>query len=250
MGGVPETKLCETIQRDADEDRDRDRDRDAARLLGTLRLRSREEPEDVSESELESEEELESESEPELLLELGLLDPIEAPEKKDYGDLDIIVAHPRQKQELAADNINASPDIVQAALGARHSIFMGGYRTSNYAVPIAPGQWATLGCGSKEEECRLQLKLDLLAIRDEEDGEEIEKDGELYYQVDVHFCPDEAEWKRNVFFNSHGDMGMILGVIIRNHGLHLGVHGLKVCGSSNQLILRPTKAFADARPTE
>ncbi|KDQ25790.1 hypothetical protein PLEOSDRAFT_62019 [Pleurotus ostreatus PC15] len=154
--------------------------------------------------------------------------PIEAPEKKDYGDLDLIVAHPKQKPELAADNADTvSPDIVHAAIGARHSIFMGGYRTSNYAVPIAPGQWAALGCGSKEEECRLQLKMDLIAIKDE-DGEEIEKDGELYYQVDVHVCPDEAEWKRNVFFNSHGDMGMILGVIIRNHGLHLGVHGLKM----------------------
>ncbi|KAF4590130.1 hypothetical protein EYR40_009468 [Pleurotus pulmonarius] len=158
--------------------------------------------------------------------------PIEAPEKRDYGDLDLIVAHPRQKERLAADDANntsdVSPDIVRAAIGARHSIPMAGYRTSNYAVPIPPGQWAALGCGSEEEECRLRLKMDLLTIKGEEGEEEIEKDGELYYQVDVHVCPDEAEWKRNVFFNSHGDMGMILGVIIRNHGLHLGVHGLKM----------------------
>lgn len=31
-----------------------------------------------------------------------------------------------------------------------------------------------------------------------------------------------------MFFHSYGDLGMILGLIARNNGLKLGVHGLKV----------------------
>jgi hypothetical protein len=49
-----------------------------------------------------------------------------------------------------------------------------------------------------------------------------------FYQVDVHVCKDKEEWDRVVFFHSYGDLGMILGLLARAHGLSLGTHGLKV----------------------
>lgn len=79
---------------------------------------------------------------------------------------------------------------VQEALKASHVKPIDGPRTSNYAVP--------------------------LDAHDE------------YCQVDVHVCATEGEWQRTMFFHSYGDMGMILGLIARGVGLHLGVHGLRV----------------------
>lgn len=79
---------------------------------------------------------------------------------------------------------------VQEALKASHVRPMDGPRTSHYAVPLdTPSE---------------------------------------YHQVDVHVCATEDEWQRTVFFHSYGDMGMIMGLIVRGVGLHLGVHGLRV----------------------
>ncbi|KIY64153.1 hypothetical protein CYLTODRAFT_112399 [Cylindrobasidium torrendii FP15055 ss-10] len=78
---------------------------------------------------------------------------------------------------------------VQEALKASHVKPMDGPRTSNYAVPL----------DAQDEYC----------------------------QVDVHVCATEGEWQRTMFFHSYGDMGMILGLIARGVGLHLGVHGLR-----------------------
>ncbi len=83
-----------------------------------------------------------------------------------------------------------SHDTVKTALGATMVNPMDGPRTSNYAVAL-PGD-------------------------------------DNYYQVDVHVCAAEEEFHRTMFFHSYGDMGMILGLIARGVGLHLGVHGLRV----------------------
>ncbi|KAF8914953.1 hypothetical protein CPB85DRAFT_470262 [Mucidula mucida] len=82
-----------------------------------------------------------------------------------------------------------SHDTVKTALGATMVNPMDGPRTSNYAVAL-PGD-------------------------------------DNYYQVDVHVCAAEEEFHRTMFFHSYGDMGMILGLIARGVGLHLGVHGLR-----------------------
>lgn len=47
-------------------------------------------------------------------------------------------------------------------------------------------------------------------------------------KVDVHVCEDKTELDRVVFFNSYGDLGMILGLLAANVGLKLGSKGLKV----------------------
>lgn len=86
--------------------------------------------------------------------------PIEAPEKPNYGDLDILVYLPKRIGEEATVHMSASttpavtPGIVGQAIGARYSNLMDGNRTSNYAVPIEPGAWALLGCELDEQEGR------------------------------------------------------------------------------------------------
>lgn len=121
--------------------------------------------------------------------------PTEAPGKVDYGDLDYLVAEPRAAP---------SHDDVNAALGAAACIPMEGNRTSNYAIPFS-----VYGA--------------ILNLPEED-----RYPAAAYFQVDVHPCDDMRELEAINFFNSYGDMGMILGVIARGVGLHLGAKGLRV----------------------
>ncbi|KAJ8509247.1 hypothetical protein ONZ45_g8561 [Pleurotus djamor] len=136
--------------------------------------------------------------------------PIEAPEKVDFGDLDFTVALPLKDAAV-------SPKDVQHLLGGTHAILMEGNRTSNYAVPIPHREWVSFGHGVEAAVQRARLLQDLsnhpaTVVVDDDNASECRV--QLFYQVDVHVCHDEAEWKRISFFNSHGDMGMILGLLL------------------------------------
>jgi hypothetical protein len=63
----------------------------------------------------------------------------------------------------------------------------------------------------------------------------------------VHVCTDKEEWTRVIFFNSYGDLGMILGLIARNVGLQLGIKGLKVHNAIN--VLSYTKIQTNSSPS-
>jgi len=126
--------------------------------------------------------------------------PLEAPEKLDHGDIDFLVAVPKNQSDQPL-----SHQVIKEILGAEFMIPMEGNRTSNYAVPISPGEWA-----------------------EEDDKRKEVTDGQIFYQVDVHVCFDKDEWDRIMFFHSYGDLGMILGLVGRNAGLSLGAKGLKL----------------------
>jgi hypothetical protein len=87
--------------------------------------------------------------------------PHEAPDKKDHGDLDLLVAIPKLPH-----NSFVPHEIIKQAIGATHLVPMDGNRTSNYAVPIRRGEWASLGHAEGEDELR-----------------SANEDGEIYYQV-------------------------------------------------------------------
>jgi hypothetical protein len=112
--------------------------------------------------------------------------PLEAPEKIDHGDLDFIVANATRDSELDAPT---TMDLVKAALGATESIHTNGNPTSNFAVPVTRGEWAEFGHAAEEEQHRGA------------------NEDNIFYQVDVHVCPDAAEWNRIIFFHSYGDLG-------------------------------------------
>jgi len=78
--------------------------------------------------------------------------PIEAPEKLDHGDVDFLVA--------AQTNRSAEPpshQVIKETLGATFMIPMEGNRTSNYAVPISPGEWAPFGHAAEEGDKRKEV---------------------------------------------------------------------------------------------
>ncbi|KAK0504045.1 hypothetical protein EDD18DRAFT_1457129 [Armillaria luteobubalina] len=107
-------------------------------------------------------------------------------------------------------------DTVKELLGAVHVLPMPGPRTSNYAIPIP------------EDEFNTQMHVG-------------------WYQVDVHVCRSLEDFARVKFFHSYGDMGMILGLVARHSGLHLGIHGLKYPHPPNPGIMLSTdfNAIAD-----
>ena len=87
--------------------------------------------------------------------------PIEAPEKLDYGDVDFVVAIPKNQKSQSL-----SHQVVKEILGAEFVIPMEGNRTSNYAIPISPGEWALFGHSAEEDDNRKKVT-----------------DGEIFYQV-------------------------------------------------------------------
>ena len=82
---------------------------------------------------------------------------------------------------------------IEDLIGAVASIHMEGNRTSNYAIPSG--------------------------------------ESHVYHQIDIHICADENEYTRIMFYNSYGDLGMILGLLTNCCGLSIGRSGLKVRSS-------------------
>lgn len=94
--------------------------------------------------------------------------PKEAPEKTSYGDLDILVAEAKATDEPSEGKQPGfvPHEQIQEILGARHVVRCDENRTSNYAVPIALGEWGALGHKADEEAARRTAP-----------------DGDIYYQV-------------------------------------------------------------------
>ncbi|KAG5654303.1 hypothetical protein H0H81_004722 [Sphagnurus paluster] len=140
--------------------------------------------------------------------------PREAPEKTSHGDLDFIVSTPRINVVDGGEplvRVNVAHDIVQKAIGAQYVNPLEGNRTSNFAVPVARGEWKALGHG-KEEDAAVEAV----------------PDGKIFYQVDINVCASKTEFERVVFFHGYGDLGMIMSMLAKNVGLNLGEKGLRL----------------------
>jgi len=122
--------------------------------------------------------------------------PYEAPEKRDHGDLDIVVTGPKNGEAVRHEQ-------VRQAVGATVSIPLEGNRTSNFAVPVRREDLGLVG---------------------EEDG----SGGGVFHQIDVHVCETKDDLDRYVFYYSYGDLGMIMGFVARGVGLGWSPSGLKV----------------------
>jgi hypothetical protein len=123
--------------------------------------------------------------------------PVEAPEKVDHGDLDILAFEPLEPDERGDYDFEA----VKQALGAETVIRATGNRTSNFALPLPDGYGVTASDGDS---------------------------GLKYFQVDIQVCEDRREFERIKFFHSYGDMGMLLGLVGKGVGLPTGAKGLHV----------------------
>lgn len=121
--------------------------------------------------------------------------PIEAPEKSDYGDIDILVSTPLK------DAAAGSADEIARAIGAVTHKRTSGNPTTHFAVP-----WPT-------------------TLPDDDDnnnktGAEAEAEaGAKYIQLDLHLCPTPTAFAWELFHHSHGDLWNIIGSSIRRLGL-------------------------------
>ena len=136
--------------------------------------------------------------------------PPEAPGKLDFGDLDIVVCQPKNVKEGIPLSECVTLAEIEQALGSAHSLPLPGDRTSNFAIPI------------QQDELQ-HFAIDKQAVK--EGSLDI---GQLYLQVDIHFCEDVETWKSRILFHSYGELGMILGALARTVGLTWGASGLKV----------------------
>ena len=131
--------------------------------------------------------------------------PPEAPGKLDFGDLDVLVCQPRNVKEGISLSECVTLEEIERALGSVHSIPLTGDRTSNFAIPIQRNEVQEFGIDEEE--------VDL---------------GQLYIQIDLHFCEEEESLRSRSLFQSYGELGMILGVLGKSVGFTWSPGGLKV----------------------
>ena len=134
----------------------------------------------------------------------------EAPEKADFGDLDIVVAGPRD---------GLTHEEVRTALRALCSIPWEGNRTSNFAVPVdafedVAKEYQRIGPAGETTQL--------------EGATDAGPDSQVFFQVDLNMNADRAQWERTVFWSSFGDLGYFLGLFAHTAGLSFSVYGLKV----------------------
>src|SRR5712692_10325214 len=126
--------------------------------------------------------------------------PHEAPEKKDHGDVDFIVACPRTA---------IGHEEIKNALGASASI------------PSAQPD----GGGTHNFALRL---VDVITPLLTDAVPSPEETNEVYVQVDVNIRKDAQDWENVMILHSYGDLGMIMGRLAASVGLQWGELGLKV----------------------
>ncbi|KAL9625415.1 MAG: hypothetical protein Q9160_000478 [Pyrenula sp. 1 TL-2023] len=131
--------------------------------------------------------------------------PIEAPEKEDHGDIDVIVCSPLQSQ-LQNTGIDA-----EAAAAMNAIDFKLGKPTSQFAVP-----WPK----------HVELPEGTLSAEDHAADEK--ERPQVFIQVDVITAPSPAMFKWQVFNHCHGDFWNIIGSLIRRYGLTASNSGIYI----------------------
>ncbi|KAI0354927.1 hypothetical protein OH77DRAFT_1425528 [Trametes cingulata] len=132
--------------------------------------------------------------------------PPEAPEKADFGDLDFIVAGPRE---------GLTHEDVKTALRAAHSVPMPGNRTSNFAITADAFQ----------EVARAWREY---ATRSQDPPVSANGAANVLFQVDVNVCEDRAQQEQTALYNSYGGFGLMIGLLVQTAGQSFGVYGLKL----------------------
>ncbi|TQS39336.1 hypothetical protein Golomagni_00144 [Golovinomyces magnicellulatus] len=127
--------------------------------------------------------------------------PIEAPGKETYGDLDILVCEPleasldesqKSREELALK--------LKDILDAKAYIVKKGDAIVNFAIP--------------------------LPHRPRMESKENKPEEEIFVQVDIQLCSACQDFNYSYFHSSHGDLWIILSLIIKPYGLWVNNRGM------------------------
>ena len=135
--------------------------------------------------------------------------PIEAPDKSDYGDIDILVAEPL--------HVFDSDHIFAAIRAVKHKK-PAGSQTSHFAIP-----WPKL----PQKLPAKDAAADAASTNNDDDDDDDDDDEAKYIQLDLHLCqPSSFQWE--LFHQAHGDLWSIIGSHIRRLGLTPSNSGLYI----------------------
>lgn len=137
----------------------------------------------------------------------------EDPEKTTFGDLDIIVTP--NSDGWGKNNMRQE---LMTLLRAEHAV-SNGPAFMTFAIPEA----IVSVYGSAND---TQWPSEMVASFGQGHSEQVS----LYYQVDVNFARNQEEGDAIVFYNSYGDLGMMVALLTKTIGLSYSRSGLRVSG--------------------
>lgn len=121
--------------------------------------------------------------------------PIDGPGKKDFGDVDVLVAWPKTQNESMREQLEKIAEV----LGATDAIVQGKDCSSNLAIP-----WASTVPDAGHAT---------------DDAVSEDSSQEKHIQVDVRVCENIQAMHWMLFKHAHGDMWNVVGSTIRPYGL-------------------------------
>lgn len=156
--------------------------------------------------------------------------PPEVPGKIDHGDLDVLVSKPKNVKEGVPLSDCVTPTEIEKALGSVHSFLEPGDGTLHLAIPIQ--QDGVQHFAIDQDEVK-EGKIDL---------------GQLYVQVDLHFCKDMEAWESRLFFQSYGELGRILSKLAETAGFAWSKRGLKLFRYETSIPNTPYGRLSTSQP--
>ena len=126
--------------------------------------------------------------------------PIEGPAKTDHGDIDVLVAEPRNGQVLTAEYLSL-------ALDAQHHFKPKGSPTTHFALA-----WPDNPPPDKATSTNISVASPLQLTIDASQTQN-------YIQLDLHALPNRHAWTWLLFNQAYGDLWPILGSTLRRYGL-------------------------------
>jgi hypothetical protein len=148
----------------------------------------------------------------------------EDPEKPDYGDLDVVL----NTNTALSPTESVISDVrgeLKALLLAQYSVSNGTHFVS-YAIP------ATVLDQDKQTSQALGDSNSLEGLPEHSPLPEATQgvsDKNTYYQVDFNLTQDESQKDSVLFYNSYGDLGIILCMVTKTIGTTWSKQGLRVC---------------------
>ncbi|KAF3011743.1 hypothetical protein E8E14_010775 [Neopestalotiopsis sp. 37M] len=130
---------------------------------------------------------------------LAVATPIQAPEKKDYGDVDIFVAW--DTKHSSSDDFDAFVNSIRKLLGAPYSRYQG--------LVNCDAQFAMTWPDDLDGSERVQAQK-----------------SPRFCQVDLHICKSIESFHWNLWYYAHGDLMPMIRNIMRSHDLIVNAQGL------------------------
>ena len=172
--------------------------------------------------------------------------PVEGPDKKSHGDIDILVSDPNSAPSgPAADPLDAVIHMLNPVAHIKHG------KDGNFAVPwpmhLLPAA-SSHDLVSKFETDSATI-LDILTAVDKSRG--TDRQGAIFIQVDVCVSSSASNLRWQAFKHCHGDIWNILGAVIRAYGLTADGHGLTIrVAEMENRNRKKSKIFLTNNPSE